>query len=58
MKTYENIINGIKYRYFFDKSIKSWTVYKVDENNYQVGNAEYYANKTSLLMNYNFNFKN
>ncbi len=58
MKTYENIINENKYWYFYDIHIKSWTVFKVDKQNYQTGNAEYFANKKSLLKNYKFNFKN
>jgi hypothetical protein len=57
MKTYENIINGIRYWCFYDVHIKSWTVYKVDEQNYQSGPAEHYANKKSLLKDYKFNFK-
>lgn len=58
MKTYESIIEGIRYFYFYDVHIKSWTVFRVDSNNYQVGDAEHYANKESLLKDYKFNFKN
>jgi hypothetical protein len=58
MKTYENIINETRYWYFYDTHIKSWTILIVDEQDYQVGNAEYYANKKSLLKDYKFNFKN
>jgi hypothetical protein len=57
MKTYEDIINETRYWYFYDTNIKSWTVFKVDDQNYQVGNAEHYANKKSLLKDYKFNFK-
>lgn len=43
--------------YFYDPYIRSWTVYKIDENGYQVGDAEHYAHKQSLKLNYpNFKF--
>jgi hypothetical protein len=58
MKTYQNIIKGTRYWYFYDRWVKSWTVYKVDKQGYQVGNAEHYANKKSLLKDYKFDFKN
>jgi hypothetical protein len=32
-----NIIKGTKYWYFYDTHIKSWTVFKVDKRNYQIG---------------------
>jgi len=58
MKTYENIIKGISYWYFYDYHIKRWTVLKIDESDYQLGNAEYYANKQSLINAHKeFNFK-
>jgi hypothetical protein len=57
MKTYKALINKVTYIYFYDKYIKSWTVIQVDANENQVGDAEYFANKESLLSNYNFNFK-
>jgi hypothetical protein len=50
-------INGLQYMYFFDKSIKSWTVLQIDINQNQIGNAEYFANKQSLLNIYNFIFR-
>ena len=58
MQTYENTIKGTRYWYFYDTHIKSWTVLKVDKQNYQIGDAEHYANKKSLLKDYKFNFKN
>ena len=58
MKTYENIINETKYWYFFDIHYRVWTVFEVDENNYQVGAADHHANKKMLLSNYDFDFKN
>ena len=57
-KTYENVINGIRYWYFYDRSIKSWTVFEVDVVGNQVNGAEYFANKFSLLASYKLNFKN
>lgn len=41
-------------RYWYDRSIMSWTVQRVDSQGYQVGDCEYYANKDSLLANYPF----
>ncbi len=48
MKTYQE--NGK--RYWFDWSIKSWTLINIDDKGNQIGNAEYYANKTQLIRNY------
>lgn len=56
MKTYENTIDGIRYWYFYDLAIKSWTVFVVDEEGNQTGNSEYFANKKILLKNYKFDF--
>jgi len=41
-----------RYLLWFDRSIKSWTLLTLDRDGNQVGNAEYFANRTSLLMNY------
>ena len=59
MKTYYQIVNGTHYTYFWDFHIKSWTVYESDVNNDgdQLSDAQYFANKTSLLSSYPFNFK-
>jgi hypothetical protein len=57
MKAYQNTVGKIKFVYFYDTNIRSWTVYRVDEKNYQVGDAEHYPNKKELLKCYNFNFK-
>jgi hypothetical protein len=56
MKTYENTVRQGTYRYFYDRSIQSWTVYEV-EGGFQVDDAEYFPNKKSLLANYKFDFK-
>jgi hypothetical protein len=58
MTSYENVINEIRYMYFYDNGIKSWTVMQIDKNENQISNAEYYANKKSLLKDYKFDFKN
>ena len=58
MKTYIQIVNGIRYQYFYDRNIRSWTVYKVDKNDYQIGDADYYANRSGMLIHYpKFDFK-
>lgn len=33
---------------FWDKNIRSWTVYVVDAEGNQVGDAEYFANRAAL----------
>ena len=48
MKTYED--NG--YRYFYDFYIKSWTIYEIDLEGFQVGNADYFSNKKQLIISY------
>ena len=58
MITYTQEINGQSYWYFYDRSIRSWTVLKVDAEGNQEGEAEHYEHKNSLLKDYNFNFKN
>ena len=57
MKTYESVIKGNKYWYFYDIHIKSWTVFKVDKQGNQIFDVEYYAYKKSLLKDYKFDFK-
>lgn len=57
MVTYLNSIDGVLYHYFYDWKIQNWTVYRVDNNGYQVGNAEYFANRTHMLGSYAFDFK-
>ena len=42
--------------YFYDASIRSWTVYKIDINGYQISEADYYPNK-ARLKKYNPEFK-
>lgn len=48
MKTYQD--NG--YRYYYDTHIRMWTIYVIDQLNNQVGNADYHANKSRLIVNY------
>jgi len=58
MITYEFTKNDFsKWQYFYDKSIKLWTVYEVDsEGNQKDGEADYYQNKTQLVEAHGFNF--
>ena len=56
MKTYEQTIKGVRYWYFYDTNVRSWVVYDVDENDYQVNGAEYFPNKKELLLSYRFDF--
>jgi len=55
--TYEQILDGTKYMYFYDIYIKSWTIYKVNDSYEQINEAEHYANKNMLLKHYKLNFK-
>ena len=48
MKTYEK--DGL--RYWWDFHIRFWTVTHIDTDGNQIGTAEYYANKTQLIINY------
>ena len=55
MKTYEEILNGNFYRYYYDTSIKLWTVYIIDGLGNQISEeADYYQNKTQMLKVLNF----
>lgn len=48
MKTYED--SG--FRYFYDYHIKLWTLLTIDSEGNQVGNVQYFVNKTQLILNY------
>ena len=58
MKTYEQILDNIRWWYFYDRTLRLWTVFIVDENDYQVGEANYYNDKKQMLEQHKFNFKN
>ena len=45
MKTYLDF----PFMYFYDFHIKLWTIYEVDNNLFQLSNADYYHDKTQLL---------
>lgn len=58
MKTYEQIVDGDRWWYFYDRSIRLWTVFKVDENDYQIDTADHYHDRPQLLQQHpQFNFK-
>lgn len=52
MKTYTEGIKGEIFMYFWDPSIKSWTILQIDRAGNQIGEADYCANKQSLMANY------
>lgn len=54
MKTYEERIGNKIYRYFYDKSQRSWCIYEIDLQGNQIGfEGEYFANKSQLKQSYN-----
>lgn len=57
MKTYRESIDGKRYQYFYDVYIRSWTVYLIDENGFQISESDYFANKAQMLKKYSFKFK-
>lgn len=48
MKTYRHQ----QYRYWYDPSVRSWTVVEIDSEGNQVGDADYCCNRESLLAVY------
>lgn len=50
--------DGSIWLYFYDRSIKFWTVYQIDQEGNQISEAaDYYQNKVDLLKEHNeFNF--
>ena len=48
MKTYQDN----NYQYFYDRNIRLWTIFKLDEKGCQVGNADYAHDKSNLKANY------
>jgi len=52
-----NVHTGFKdFLYFYDRSLKLWTVYPVDADGNQIDVAEYYQNKQQIQEQYNFTF--
>ena len=45
MNTYRD--NG--FEYFYDTSLRLWTLYKVDDNGNQIGDAYYYNDQNQLF---------
>jgi len=39
-------------RYWYDTSLKSWTVTRINKYGHQIGTADYYQNKKALLKGY------
>lgn len=55
MITREEVFNGEIYRYYYDRSLKLWTVYVIDSEGNQVSEeAEHYQNKTQMLDVFDF----
>lgn len=57
MITYTQTIDNKTYWYFYDRSIRLWTVMLVDENDNQIGTADHYHDKGQMLYAYKFDFK-
>ena len=58
MKTYKHTkTNGSIWRFFYDSSIKLWTVHEVDSEGNQLSEeGHYYHNKSQMLAEHNFKF--
>jgi hypothetical protein len=57
MKIYKEKLNEKDFEYYWDSNVKSWTVYTVDLDGFQIEyEAEYFPNKKQLLESYNFKF--
>ena len=59
MKTYEFIKDdGTKWIFYYDRSIRSWTAYEIDEEGNQISiEADYFHDKTGMISTHGFNFK-
>jgi hypothetical protein len=58
MRTYEEIIDGRRYLYYYDWSIRLWTVLEVDSDGGQLSyEADYFHDKEQMLEQYKFTFK-
>ena len=56
MTNYKDTIDGKNYEYFYDTNISSWTVLEINDDNEQVGTANYYNDKAQLLAAHKFTF--
>lgn len=56
MKNYFEKLNQKFFLYFFDSNIKLWTVLETDDKKNQIGDADYYPDRKSLLKMYSFRF--
>ena len=53
MKTYEQeTTDGIRYRWFYDPYIKSWTIYQIDKEGNQIDDADYHHSRPILKQCY------
>jgi hypothetical protein len=48
MKTHHETRNRAMLEYWYDRAIRCWTVTRVDVNGYQIGDAQYCANRVGL----------
>ena len=57
MITYRDTIKGRIFQYFYDYSIKLWTVHEVDYKGNQVCmEGDYFQNKAIMKVQYKFKF--
>jgi len=57
MKTYYHIFssfNASNKKYWWDHHLRMWTLVRIDTEGNQIGEAEYFGNRTQLLKNYPF----
>ena len=57
MKTYTDTIDGKTYIYFYDKSIRLWTIMELDKNGNQIWVADNEVRKSELKAHYKVTFK-
>lgn len=41
--------DGTKWLFWYDRAIRYWTIYQVDQEQNQVGHAQYYYDKKQLV---------
>ena len=59
MNTYQQKVNGVIYRYWYDRVLRSWVVQTVDkQGNQTCDECDYYGHKSQLIECMpEFNFK-
>lgn len=58
MTSYKEILNDKIYVYFYDRSIRLWTIFEMDaEGNQICDEADHFHDKGQMLEVYDFKFK-